>query len=210
MTVPKPSATAPRVEFRGFQNLDDHRIYRMRAVDGDTIFDLQLRIALAAFTQKGVRLQDGPDVCFQVVQRLVASGTSLQAAAADVITVGEDDLDAYRDAHTAAVRTRRPPANPRPERPRFTPPPPRTLVPAPAPAPPVPAGPPPLQEGQRVHHPAFGDGVTMACDAKRIVVRFDAHGPKTFLTSMVRLDVLSAPHTWEAPTRGKNRPRTAR
>jgi hypothetical protein len=60
-------------------------------------------------------------------------------------------------------------------------------------------------EGQRVHHAVFGDGVISLSRAGRTAVSFDEHGPKTFLTSLLQLEVLSEPHTWETSVRGKNR-----
>jgi hypothetical protein len=40
----------------------------------------------------------------------------------------------------------------------------------------------------------------------RTVISFDEHGPRTFVTSLLEVDLLSAPHTWETTIRGKNRP----
>jgi hypothetical protein len=63
-----------------------------------------------------------------------------------------------------------------------------------------------LHEGQRVSHTAFGVGVVTSARRGRTIVRFDDDGPRMFVTSMVELEVLSAPHTWETSPRGKNRP----
>jgi hypothetical protein len=60
-----------------------------------------------------------------------------------------------------------------------------------------------------VSHARFGAGVTMASSGGRTSVQFDDHGVRTFLTSMLELEVLSAPHEWEAGPRGKNRRRDA-
>jgi hypothetical protein len=38
------------------------------------------------------------------------------------------------------------------------------------------------------------------------VVCFDEDGLRRFVTSMLEVDVLSAPHAWETGPRGKNRP----
>jgi hypothetical protein len=63
-----------------------------------------------------------------------------------------------------------------------------------------------FEEGQRVNHAVFGMGVTAATTSARTVVYFDRVGPKSFVTSMLELEVLSAPHTWETSPRGVNRP----
>jgi hypothetical protein len=47
--------------------------------------------------------------------------------------------------------------------------------------------------------------VTGATSGGHTVVRFDQDGPKTFVTSLLEVDVLSAPQTWESGPRG-NRP----
>jgi hypothetical protein len=65
----------------------------------------------------------------------------------------------------------------------------------------------PLGEGQRVSHATFGEGVTVSSNGDRTVIRFDVGGPRIFVTSLLQLEVLSPPHSWEASPRGKNRPR---
>jgi hypothetical protein len=40
----------------------------------------------------------------------------------------------------------------------------------------------------------------------RTVISFDQDGPRTFVTKLLEVDLLSAPHTWETTVRGKNRP----
>jgi hypothetical protein len=48
--------------------------------------------------------------------------------------------------------------------------------------------------------------VTTSSSGGHTVVRFDQDGLKTFITSMLDVAVLSAPHTWETGPRGNNRP----
>lgn len=63
-----------------------------------------------------------------------------------------------------------------------------------------------LQQGQRVNHAVFGLGVTAGSTRTHTRVRFDRHGPKTFLTAMLEVKVLSAPRTWQTSRGGANRP----
>jgi hypothetical protein len=63
-----------------------------------------------------------------------------------------------------------------------------------------------LEEGQRVRHAVFGLGVTTAATSARTVVSFDLDGPRSFVTSMLEVEVLSAPHTWSTGRRGVNSP----
>jgi hypothetical protein len=47
----------------------------------------------------------------------------------------------------------------------------------------------------------------MASSGTHTSVHFDEHGLRTFVTSMLELQALSAPHEWETGPRGKNRRR---
>ena len=190
-----------RVEYLGFENVDEHREYRLRVFGPDGWTEVRLRVAIGAFRASRVPLQDGPDVCYQRLLQAIAAG---ETANPGVIMIDDANLASYREAHTpvpkrqpwkdaspsAAVPPRRPPR---------------------AAAPHVPVAPlvvdePPFPEGQRVSHAVFGAGVTTSSGDDHTVVHFDEGGPKTFVTSMLRVDVLSAPHTWETGPRGHNRP----
>lgn len=149
-----------------------------------------------------VRLQDGPDVCYRKLLSAVAG----EAPPPVSITIDDVYLASYRETVTPVNKHRSwspsspptPPAVPRR--------PPRA-APAPVVAPPVTkVGHPALEEGQRVSHALFGVGVTASSSGGHTVVCFDVDGPKTFVTSLLKLDVLSAPGTWETGPRGINRP----
>jgi len=193
-----------RVEYLDFQNVAEHREFRLRVYGPDGSTEFRLRIAIAAFGTGRVRLQDGPDVCYQKLLRAVAAG---ETASPDLITIDDVELASYREAHTQVPKHR-----------SSTPlsPPTAAIVPRKLPRtrpPQLPVAPPvtndteaALQEGQRVSHAVFGVGVTTSSSGGHTVVRFDQDGPKTFVTSMLDVDVLSAPHTWETGPRGHNRP----
>lgn len=65
-----------------------------------------------------------------------------------------------------------------------------------------------LQSGQRVQHALFGTGVTTLCTEMRTTIAFDDHGVKTFVASMLEIEVLSAPGTSVADGRRKTQPKT--
>jgi len=202
--VSPPATPGPfvRVEYLGFQKVADHREFRFCVYRPHGGTEFRLRIAIAAFGARGVSLQDGPDVCYQTLLRVVAAGAPVSP---DVITIDDAALASYREAHTRAPKHRSwtplPPPTPAivpPKEPRTT-------------SPPLPVAPlvhtkSALGEGQRVSHAVFGVGVTTSSSRGHTVVRFDQDGPKTFITSMLEVDVLSAPHTWETSARGTNRP----
>jgi hypothetical protein len=195
-----------RVEYLDFQDVPDFREYRLAVCGPDGLAELRFRIAASAFGAGRVRRQDGPDVCYQKLLRAVAAGDT---PGPDVITIDDLELAAYREAHTPVKKRRSPPPSSSPTTPAFAPrPPARTPAPR-LPLAPVaandtkPAG---LQAGQRVSHAVFGVGVTTSSDYGHTVVSFDHDGVKTFVTGLLKLDVLSAPHTWETGPQGNNRP----
>ena len=197
---------AIRVEYLDFQNLSDHREFRFRIHGADAATNCGLRIPLASFGPR-VRLQDGPEICYQKLLRTVVAGEAIP----ETIDIDEAEIVAYREAHTQAPRhksfTRPTPASPaaRTNLPRG---PVRTFPARPVPPPAAEPAPPAFQEGQRVRHAIFGEGVTVAASsAGHTAVCFDQGGTKTFVTSILAVDVLSAPHAWETTARGVNRPR---
>jgi hypothetical protein len=205
--VQPPASSAGRfvrVEYLDFQSFPEHREYRLAVYGPDGPAEFRFRIAIAAFAAGRVRLQDGPDVCYQKLLRAVAAG---ETASPDLATIDDLELASYREAHTHVPKRRawtnalppKPPFVPRPQSPR---------------SPQLPVAPlavtdrePRLDEGQRVSHAVYGVGVTAASSGGHTTISFDEDGPRTFVTSMLKLDVLSAPHTWETGPRGKNRPR---
>jgi hypothetical protein len=192
-----------RVEYLGFQNVPDHREYRLAICGPDGRAELRFRIATAAFGAGRLRLQDGPDVCYQKLLRELGAG---EAASPDVVTIDDAELAAYREAHTPAPKHRSPSASPKPPFvPRVSPRPRSPLLPVAPLA--TSAVEPTIDEGQRVKHETFGAGVTTSSTGGYTTIRFDAEGLRTFVTSMLKLEVLSGPHTWETGPRGNNRPR---
>ena len=43
----------------------------------------------------------------------------------------------------------------------------------------------PFAQGAQVEHPKFGLGSVLSCDEERIVIKFDEHGEKKFVLSIV-------------------------
>jgi hypothetical protein len=206
-----PSVARVRVEYLGFRTVDEQREFRLRVYDSARSSEFKFRIALAAFGAARVRLQDGPDVCYQRLLHTVAAGeaASPDALMRDVITIDEADLVSYREAHTHVPKRRSwtsaPAETPAAPAPLVFPRKARTPRPLPVALVATEATP-ALAAGQRVSHAVYGVGVTASSSGGHTVVRFDQDGPKTFVTSMLEVEVLSAPHTWETTARGNNRP----
>src|SRR5689334_14679891 len=102
MTVPLPTRFL-RVEYLEFQSVGEHREFRFRISGPEEPTEARLRIANAGFGPGGVRMQDGPDVCYQQLLRAIAAG---EPTGPDVITIGEADLASYVLAHTPVPRHR--------------------------------------------------------------------------------------------------------
>ncbi len=206
-TQPPSPRQAVRIEYLDYRGEADDREYRLAVHLPEGTAEVRLRIPIAAFAANRVLLQDGPDVCYQRLLRMLSAG---EAPSRGVIAVDGAELAAYREAHTPAPRRSVTPKSP-PKRAPVA----RTPVPEKRPKLPVAATLPTAEpeqafdEGQRVCHALFGAGVTMASSGGRTSVQFDDHGVRTFLTSMLELEVLSAPHEWQVGPRGKNRRRDA-
>lgn len=207
-SVRPPASHAVRVEYVSFANVGDHREYCFVVHAGDRLTRQVVRVSLSLFGAARLRLQDGPDVCYQGLLRALEAGHEVGSG---VITLAETDVTDYRDAHTPAPRRRAPPRTTPVKRPesQFRPAP-RERAPllpvAPAAVSPV-ALAPAFHDGQRVSHPVYGAGVTSASTDGRTCIRFDVGGPRTFLTALLEVEVLSEPGAWETTARGKNRPR---
>ena len=215
--APRPAPPAPspghavRVEYLDFQDVAEHREFRFVVYGLDGSRELRMRIANAAFDASRVRRQDAPDLCYQKLLQAIAAGATEHA---DVSTIDDLDLLKYRDDHTVVAKRRSytpaspatdaaGPRRPPPHRPST----PRRVSPMIAAVPAVTNDiEPVLEEGQRVRHAIFGLGVTTATTSARTVVSFDRDGPRSFVTSMLEVEVLSAPHTWSTGPRGVNRP----
>ena len=206
--LPPAPGRSVRIEYLDFQNLAEHREFRFRVNGPDGSNEFRLRIPIAAFGVGRVLLQDGPDVCYQKLLRAVVAG---EAPGPDVITIDEVELAGYRVAHTHVPKhrsftpaaTSTPASAPRNQ--QKTPYPPRRVPPAPVAIDPGPV----FEEGQRIRHAIFGEGVTAASISDRTAVCFDEGGRKTFITSILEVEVLSAPRAWETSARGVNRPSRA-
>jgi len=202
-----PQRQTVRVQYLDCRSEDGYREFRYVLFLPEGPAEVRLRIPVAALAANRLLLQDGPDVCYQHLLQMLSAGW---VPSGSLITVEDAQLAAYRQAHTPAPRrvvTPRPSPKrawvPRPAAPEKHPRLPVAAAPAAAEAAPV------FDEGQRVSHEVFGAGVTMASSEGRTSVQFDDHGVRTFVTSMLELEVLSAPHEWEAGPRGANRPRDA-
>ncbi len=103
--VPKPTLPrlSVRIEYLDCQTLPEYREYRLAACGPDGPVESRFRIAMAAFDAGRVRIQDGPDVCYQKLLRSVVAG---ETASPDVVVIDDVELASYRTAHTPVQKHR--------------------------------------------------------------------------------------------------------
>ena len=103
-TARAPEKPAPiAIQYLGFQNNGARRDYLLQVGRGEQATRHVLSIELAAFSLRLALLQDGPDICYQVLLRALAAP---EQPVAEAIAVTEADLAAYRAAHTMPSRRR--------------------------------------------------------------------------------------------------------
>src|SRR5262245_50334999 len=96
---PKPAGTGSvriSLEYVGFYNAPTRREYRFRARSGSEEREYTIWIAHTAFAARHALLQDGPDICYQKLQRHM---TELGLADWTDAGVTDSDLASYREAH---------------------------------------------------------------------------------------------------------------
>ena len=107
------------VEYVGFSDGSDRRQYHLRSRAGAETQDYTVSIAHQDFASGAARYQDGPDICYQKLQRELDAP---EAAAQRDFDMTGPELAAYRDLHptvakrssfsAAGSETRRRPDNP--------------------------------------------------------------------------------------------------
>ncbi len=105
-TGPLASATAVpevRLEYRGFRTTESRREYTVRARLGREERDYVVAIPHAAFADRRVSLQDGPDICFQHLRRELSAGT---LADLGWLEITDQELADYRAAQKTVSRRR--------------------------------------------------------------------------------------------------------
>lgn len=93
-----------RIQYVGFQNGPETRDYTLTAHTGSGVCRFTVSIALAAFGPGGLKIQDGPDLCYRKLASELESGEAVQGTG---FTVGEADIASYREATAAPPPVRR-------------------------------------------------------------------------------------------------------
>ena len=65
---------ATRIEYLDYQAQADYREYRLALHSQEGTTEARVRIPVTAFAASRVLLQDGPDVCYQRLLRMLSAG----------------------------------------------------------------------------------------------------------------------------------------
>jgi hypothetical protein len=68
---------------------------------------------------------------------------------------------------------------------------------------------PPFAQGAQVEHPKFGLGSVLSCNEDYIVIKFDDHGEKKFVTTMVMGSLKKSDRQPPAEKRRSSKKKTA-
>ncbi len=98
-----PPAHEVRLEYRGFRNTELRREFLVRARLGTAERDYVVAIPHAAFADRRVSMQDGPDVCFQRLRRELSAGALEDL---DRLDISDDELASYRASQKTVSRKR--------------------------------------------------------------------------------------------------------
>src|SRR5512143_531841 len=93
-----------RVEYIDRRDVPEHREYRFRIYGLDGSTEVRMSIANVAFDAGRVRMQDGPDVCYQKLLRAITAG---ETPGPGVIPIADGDLLSYRDEHVHVAKRRK-------------------------------------------------------------------------------------------------------
>ena len=97
---------APQIEYVGFQSRSVGREYTLRVRHVSEAEVTFTRVILEAdFVARRARYQDGPEICFQMLQKELASSEDLPPRRS---TVGDGELASYKAAHSPRPPRRKP------------------------------------------------------------------------------------------------------
>jgi hypothetical protein len=96
-----PPFRPPTLEYLGFRNGPDRREYLLSVKSLAGVQAYTIWIADAAFAARHVRFQDGPDVSYRKLQRVLQATEPTELRCLEVT---ESELHEYRTAQTPATR----------------------------------------------------------------------------------------------------------
>ena len=82
------------IQYVGFNVAGSSRIYNYDVLDTKQKREFTVQVQSEAFRPSGLKLQDGPSICFDRLKRELGAETEESRAAAD-LSIAERDIDEY-------------------------------------------------------------------------------------------------------------------
>ena len=86
------------IQYVGFNVVASSRIYNYDVLDTKEKREFSVRVQSEAFRPSGLKLQDGPDICFDRLKRELGAETEKSRAEAE-LSIAERDIDEYLERH---------------------------------------------------------------------------------------------------------------
>ena len=86
------------IQYVGFNVAASSRIYNYDVLDTKERREFTVQVQSEAFRPSGLKLQDGPSICFDRLKRELGAETEESRAAAD-LTAAERDIDEYLERY---------------------------------------------------------------------------------------------------------------
>jgi hypothetical protein len=86
------------IQYVGFKVAGSSRIYNYDVLDTKEKREFTIQVQSEAFRPAGLRLEDGPSICFDRLKRELGAETEESRAAAD-LSIAERDIDDYLERH---------------------------------------------------------------------------------------------------------------
>src|SRR6266705_3568419 len=94
------------IQYVGFNVAASSRIYNYDVLDTKQKREFTVQVQSEAFCPSGLKLQDGPSICFERLKGALGAETEELRAEAD-LTIGERDIDEYLERVLLAPAARK-------------------------------------------------------------------------------------------------------
>lgn len=86
------------IQYVGFKLADSSRVYNFDVIDTAEAREFTVNVQSEAFRPAGLKLQDGPDICFGRLKQELQAETQ-EARAEAHLNIGEPDIREYLERH---------------------------------------------------------------------------------------------------------------
>ena len=86
------------IQYLGFNVAGNYRIYKYDVLDTKERREFSVQVQSEAFRSSGLKLQDGPDICFARLKQALQGETQESRTEAD-LSIRKRDVDEYLEHH---------------------------------------------------------------------------------------------------------------